>query len=113
MDKTMKSLLKLLTIAHMKGQLYAGKTPDEKAAIREISILTNETTESKSGLSKREECYSCIHKYTTPGNSHISCNNPDRSMTGDAHGIKNGWFMYPVLFDPAWKTKSCYNFKKK
>ncbi len=34
-------------------------------------------------------------------------------MTGDPHGIKEGWFMYPILFDPTWKTKKCYTFKKK
>jgi len=32
-------------------------------------------------------------------------------MTGNAHGVKNGWFIYPLLFDPIWKTKECDNFE--
>jgi hypothetical protein len=57
------------------------------------------------------ECYSCIHKREVPGNSHIKCVKPDAEMTGHSHGIKKGWFMYPYLFDPTWKTKKCANFE--
>lgn len=32
-------------------------------------------------------------------------------MTGNQHGIKNGWFMYPLLFDPIWATKECNNLE--
>lgn len=31
-------------------------------------------------------------------------------MVGDKHGIVNGWFLYPILFDPIWKEKKCDNF---
>ncbi len=31
-------------------------------------------------------------------------------MTGDQHGIR-GWFVYPLLFDPVWKTRVCSNFQ--
>lgn len=45
----------------------------------------------------------CIHKRTVPGNCHVRCAYPDSSnVTGDPHGIKNGWFFYPFLFDPIW-----------
>lgn len=59
------------------------------------------------------ECYDCIHKRSVPGNAHIRCAKPDKQMTGDSHGIRNGWFIYPLLFDPTWKTKDCNNFEKK
>ena len=59
------------------------------------------------------ECYDCVHKEAIAGNAHIKCNNPDHSMTGNAHGIKHRWFFYPTLFDPTWKTKLCKNFKPK
>lgn len=59
------------------------------------------------------ECYYCIHKHNVPGNAHIACRRPDHLMEGDEHGIKNGWFFYPILFDPIWKTKKCNNFKFK
>jgi len=56
-------------------------------------------------------CYVCKHKVDVPYNSHISCSKPDIKMRGNAHGIKNGWFVYPLLFDPVWGTKECSNFE--
>jgi len=48
---------------------------------------------------------------TVPGDCHIQCVKPDRRMTGEPHGIIQGWFYYPFLFDPIWKTKQCDNFE--
>ena len=59
------------------------------------------------------ECYSCAHKRAVPGNAHIACANPDPAMTGHPHGVKHGWFMYPLLFDPVWKARECANYQKK
>ena len=59
------------------------------------------------------ECYGCIHKMEVLGNTHIRCGKPDANMTGNKHGIKMGWFIYPFLFDPVWKTKACDNFEKR
>lgn len=61
----------------------------------------------------RNECWTCEHKRDVPGNAHFRCSNPDKEMTGNEHGIKNGWFIYPMLFDPVWKTKLCSNFADK
>lgn len=58
-------------------------------------------------------CYKCVYKRNVPGNAHIKCNNPDPDMTGDPHGIRNGWYIYPMLFDPIWRTKECINFEEK
>ena len=58
-------------------------------------------------------CYTCVHKREVPGNAHIRCANPDSGMTGDEHGIKKGWFFYPMLFDPVWMTKECSNYESK
>lgn len=58
----------------------------------------------------KNECYHCKHKREVPGNAHISCNNPDKNMRGYEHGIRNGWFMYPLLFDPVWKLDFCSNY---
>ena len=62
---------------------------------------------------KANECYSCIHKKTVSGNAHIECVKPDSKMTGDPYGRRMGWFFYPLLFDPTWKTKLCDNFEAK
>lgn len=64
-------------------------------------------------MSMRDECYSCESKRSVPGNCHIMCANPDPEMQGDPHGKKNGWFIYPLLFDPVWKQKDCSNYKAK
>lgn len=60
---------------------------------------------------KTNECYKCQYKRAVPGNSHIRCVKPDDKMTGNQHGIDKGWFIYPSLFDPTWKTKLCDNYK--
>jgi hypothetical protein len=57
----------------------------------------------------RGECYECPHAREVPGNAHIACAMPDASMTGNRHGIERGRFMYPLLFDPVWKTRLCQN----
>jgi len=59
------------------------------------------------------KCSSCKHKRTVPGDAHIRCANPDPDMTGYPHGIRQGWFYYPVLFDPVWMTKECNNYECK
>jgi hypothetical protein len=61
---------------------------------------------------KRNECWTCKHKRPVPGHAHINCNNPDPCMTGDPHGIKHGWFIYPYCFDPTWKEKDCCNYEE-
>ena len=61
----------------------------------------------------KDDCYKCKHKRSVPGNCHIECVNSDPNMTGDAYGIRSGWFIYPALFDPTWKTKECVNFDER
>ena len=55
-------------------------------------------------------CHKCQYRREVIGNAHIRCANPDPKMTGNAHGIAHGWFIYPSLFDPIWKTKVCSNY---
>lgn len=60
----------------------------------------------------QNECYLCKYRRKIPGDAHLLCVNPDPEMDGTEHGIRNGWFMYPINFDPNWKTKQCSNFKE-
>ena len=67
-----------------------------------------------SELTHMNECYSCIHKRGVPGNCHIRCAMPSANVRdgGDPHGIRNGWFRYPLCFDPVWKGEErCENFE--
>ena len=59
----------------------------------------------------RKECYHCAHKREVPGNAHIQCVKPDANMQGNQHGIDSGWFFYPLLFGPTWKTVMCKNYE--
>jgi hypothetical protein len=59
------------------------------------------------------ECWGCKFKMEIPGNCHIQCIRFDKYMTGNAHGIKMGWFFYPWVFDPVWKTSLCRNYEPK
>lgn len=59
----------------------------------------------------RNECYHCSYKREVPGNAHIQCIKPDMDMVGNEHGIRNGWFFYPLLFDPTWKERMCKNYE--
>jgi len=65
----------------------------------------------KDKKNKMNECYMCKHMRSVPRNTHILCAKPDAYMSGNQHGIRKGWFMYPWLFDPVWKTKDCSNFE--
>ena len=56
-------------------------------------------------------CYNCKNHRTVPGDCHIQCNKPDPNMKGNLHGIVNGWFYYPFLFDPIWCDSNCNNFE--
>lgn len=57
------------------------------------------------------DCFKCNNKRNIPGNCHIACAKPDLEMTGDKYGRSQGWFSYPINFDPVWMTKACDNFE--
>lgn len=57
----------------------------------------------------KPNCYDCVHMLALPGDAHIRCNNHSAKVLGDAHGIRNGWFRWPVNFDPVWLL-SCDGF---
>lgn len=57
-------------------------------------------------------CHGCKYKQSIPGDAHVQCINPDENVTGNSHGIQNGWFFYPLNFDPIWGS-GCTNFEAK
>lgn len=58
---------------------------------------------------KKPNCYKCVHRGEIPGNAHSSCNNHKAGAKGNPHGIKSGWFYWPLNFDPVWLL-SCEGF---
>lgn len=89
----------------------------------------------------KPNCYNCIHRGTIPGSAHSICNHPDTldtrntplaqivgiigggmpipsrawdslQIVGTSHGIRNGWFAWPLNFDPVW-LEHCDGFTQK
>lgn len=73
----------------------------------------------------KPDCYACVHRADIPGDCHSACKHPDASLTDfirnrptalniacHAHGFNNGWFMWPLNFDPVWLI-ACDGFTPK
>lgn len=60
----------------------------------------------------KPNCYECKHRRDLAGSCHSRCANPKAEVTGNAHGIQNGWFFHPFNYDPVW-LNSCNGFEKK
>ena len=86
----------------------------------------------------KPNCYKCKHRRGVPGDAHSACHHPDAQsihanplamlagimggaifdmnntlgVKGKPHGIRNGWFAWPVNFDPVWLEK-CNGFTAK
>lgn len=83
-------------------------------------------------------CYRCIYRGEVPGDAHSCCNHPATEavrkqplaqlgallggmppipiegieVKGHRHGIRRGWFAWPLNFDPNW-LEHCSGFKAK
>jgi hypothetical protein len=84
----------------------------------------------------KPNCYDCKWREEVIGDAHSCCEHPVNSnpigallswinasyqnqkvdnglhVTGNPHGIKNGWFNYPYNFDPVW-LETCDGFESK
>ena len=59
-----------------------------------------------------KKCWSCAYKKSIPGNAHIRCRfdwigQKQIMPVGKEHGIRNGWYMFPLNYDPTWMTNNC------
>jgi len=54
-------------------------------------------------------CYECIHRLPILGDAHSRCNNHGAKVTGNPTGIRRGWFIWPLNYDPTW-LESCDAF---
>ncbi len=62
------------------------------------------------------ECYKCKHRGTVPGSAHSSCKNGksarELNIRADNHGVRSGWFFWPLNFDPVW-LENCDGFEER
>jgi hypothetical protein len=63
-------------------------------------------------MSEKPDCYKCVHRLEVPGSCHSRCNNHAAKVSGHPHGMRMGWFMWPLNFDPTW-LKACDGFSDK
>lgn len=76
-------------------------------------------------------CYKCKYRGNVPGDAHSCCQYPGNktgmfdffenenkknaqklNIKAELHGIRNGWFFWPINFDPAWLI-NCDGFTTK
>ncbi len=81
-------------------------------------------------MSGKPNCYECKHRGKVPGDAHSCCNYPGNdtgilsffatenkenakklNIKANPHGVRNGWFTWPVNFDPTWLV-SCDGFEQ-
>ena len=59
-------------------------------------------------------CAGCAYRESIPGDTHSRCvfkwEGP--MPQGKPHGIKNGWFVFPLNYDPIWGPDQCGNRSK-
>jgi hypothetical protein len=90
----------------------------------------------------KPDCYKCLHRREALGSAHSRCAHPKAieatknnpmvevlailggvgrgpglnvralGVTGDSHGIRNGWFNWPMNYDPVW-LRTCEGFEEK
>ena len=79
----------------------------------------------------KPNCYDCKYRGTIPGDAHSCCKYPgtetglldffteanmkllkELKIKANPHGVRNGWFMWPINFDPVW-LENCEGFKQK
>jgi len=60
----------------------------------------------------KPDCYKCKHRGEVPGDAHSECKNSEARVKGDAYGMRKGWFLWPLNFDPTWLV-SCDGFEPK
>lgn len=76
-------------------------------------------------------CYKCVYRRHIPGDHHTCCAYPGTitglfdffslknfelaqklNISANPHGVKNGWFLWPINFDPIW-LENCDGFLRK
>lgn len=60
----------------------------------------------------KPDCYECEYRGELIGDCHSHCKNRNAKVTGNKYGRNQGWFTYPINFDPVW-LESCDGFKQK
>jgi hypothetical protein len=59
-------------------------------------------------------CEGCAYRGNIPGDSHVKCEVrwTDEELAkivsrANPHGIRSGWFLFPLNYDPTWGGNEC------
>jgi hypothetical protein len=83
-------------------------------------------------MNEKPNCYDCKWRKDLVGDCHSSCSNPNATpmallvfaqggteiktanihVRGNTHGVRSGWFCWPLNFDPVW-LEICSGFEGK
>lgn len=60
-------------------------------------------------------CHNCAYKANIPGDAHVECTfdwekSDQRPPEANDHGVKMGWYIFPINFDPNWQMEECKAF---
>ena len=94
------------------------------------------SNKSGSQRSEKPDCYMCKHRRNTEWSHHSRCAHPSifgevgqylecfflvkglrgpamkrMNVSGSVHGFNNGWFFWPINFDPVW-LETCDGFER-
>lgn len=90
------------------------KPPTQQETIVSLLVLNVRNMgvpSAKGEYDKNKSCHGCAHVRSHPHTHHVLCAKPCATVTGSPHGIERGWFMYPFMFDPVWRTSECGNYE--
>lgn len=104
---------------------------------KEPSSIASKSCSKSGNESLRPNCYECKHRSALFYSAHSKCSHPivaenelvmvayghritledaskrrRRLVKGNQHGINNGWFCWPIDFDPVW-LEECLLFEPK
>ena len=60
-------------------------------------------------------CRTCAYKKDVSGDTHISCsfdwdNSKYTPPKASPYGIRSGWYLFPINFDPIWQETPCQEY---
>lgn len=65
----------------------------------------------------KNKCQTCAYRGSIPGNAHIKCTfafskSEHEFPSGNPHGVRNGWYEFPICFDPVWMIEECQAYSE-
>lgn len=129
------------SVAPVSPAISPAVNPESREQLKTETRSEHQSGNQSGNGNTKANCYECKHRGGVPGSAHSSCRHPafasalehplgqllsimgrrsganasfghpDCVVKGNAHGIRQGWFLHPFNFDPVW-LESCTGFEK-